>query len=465
MASVTLDGNEYSADGSAPRDMLNGGHRTWFIPALADMLTEAQGAVTARLASEAARDLSQAYAAALSGASSSSITVATGSVSITASAGKQWQVGQHLYVARIAAPTTWLAARVVSYNPGTGALSLDVVAVNGSGTYTDWQISIGGAQGPSGTINSLAESTKSAGYTLASGDKGKVLRLDGTFTLAFTSAATLGAGWWCWLHNVGSGPVTLDPNSTQQIDGLTSYLSYPGEMRLVWCTGSAFRSVVAHPFRLSYTASGTFVDPPGYRMLNVRGWGAGGSGAKGSSSGAVTGGGGGGCMDHQYQPAPGTSRTVTIGAGGAAVTSASTAGNAGGDTIFGALFTWPGGPGGTTSTAVSGASSAPGNLSGAYLGATGDDNKKPVFGGGGSHTTTNNPGKSSIYGGAGGGAGSVAAGARNGGTSMYGGAGGAGGDSTDGADGAAPAGAGGGTRTGATSGAGARGQLEIWGVC
>lgn len=464
MTQVILNGNTYSDDGTSGRDMLNGGHREHFFPLLQDALVEMATIEAFKDGAEDARDLALVYAQALSGASSTSITVATGSMAITASAGKQWQVGQHLYVARIAAPTTWLAARVVSYDPGTGALSLDVVAVNGSGTYTDWQISIGGAQGPSGTITSLAESTKSAGYTLASGDKGKVIRLDGTFTLAFTSAATLGAGWWCWLHNVGSGPVTLDPNSTQQIDGLTSYLSYPGEMRLVWCTGSAFRSVVAHPFRHAYTASGTFIDPPGYRMLNVRGWGAGGSGAKGASSGAVTGGGGGGCMDHQYQPAPGTSRAVAIGAGGAPVTAESTAGNAGGDTTF-SVFIWPGGAGGFVGIAAAGASAAPGQLDGAYGGATGDRSAKPVFGGGGSHTTSDNEGKSSIYGGAGGGAGSVNAAARNGGASMYGGAGGAGGDSTDGADGAAPAGAGGGTRTGATSGAGARGQLEIWGVC
>lgn len=469
MASVTLDGNEYSADGSAPRDMLNGGHRTWFIPALADMLTEAQVAVTARQASEAARDLALIYASALSGTSSSSITVATGGLSITASAGKQWQVGQHLYVARTAAPTTWLAARVVSYNAGTGALSLDVVAVNGSGTYTDWQISIGGAQGPSGTINSLAQTTKTANYTAVSGDKGNLFRLDGTFTLAFTSAATLGNGWWAWLANVGSGVVTLDPSSTQQIDGLTTYPMYPGEARLVWCTGSALQTIVVRPFRHSFTASGTFTEPPGYSLLALRGWGAGGSGARSGSATNVTGGGGGGCFDHQLVPTPGAVRTVTIGAGGAAVTGAAD-GNDGGDTSYGSLFTWLGGRGGVTGTTQLGANAiAAGTagefpIAGAYRGAVGATNGVSIYGGGGSSTSALY-GKSSVYGGGGGGAGSSNANGRTAGTSVYAGSGGDGGDATNGVDGAAPSGGGGGTRTGTSSGAGARGQLEIWGVC
>jgi len=446
--------------------MLNGGHRTYFFPLLVDALVEMSAIETIRDDAEDARDLAQVYAQALSGTSSTSIAVATGSVAITASTGKQWQVGQHLYVARTSAPTTWLAARVVSYNAGTGALSLDVVAVNGSGTYTDWQISIGGAQGPSGTINSLAESTKSAGYTLASGDKGKVIRLDGTFTLAFTSAATLGAGWWCWLHNIGSGAITLDPSSTQQIDGLTSYLSYPGEMRLVWCTGSAFRSVVAHPFQAVYTASSTFTDPPGYARLAVRAWGAGGSGAK-LSTGA-SGGSGGACMDNSWSPTPGTSRIVTIGAGGAAVTGDGEPGNGGGATSLDGVISVPGGVAGIASaSAPVGASVmqyAMGGYGGGQLGGAGNQNS--IWGGGaGKRTSPDLQGFNSWHGGGGGGAGSTSSGARTAGTSLTGGSGGDGGDATSGTAGSPRGGGGGGTRTGASSGAGGRGELQIWGMC
>jgi hypothetical protein len=447
--------------------MLNGGHRTYFFPLLQDAIVEMATIEAFKDVAEDARDLALVYAQALSGASSTSITVATGSLAITASTGKQWQVGQHLYVARIAAPTTWLSARVVSYDPGTGALSLDVVAVNGSGTYTDWQISIGGAQGPSGTINSLAESTKSAGYTLASGDKGKVIRLDGTFTLAFTSAATLGAGWWCWLHNIGSGAITLDPSSTQQIDGLTSYLSYPGEMRLVWCTGSAFRSVVVHPFNVNYTASSTFTDPPGYARLTVRAWGAGGSGAK-LSTGA-SGGTGGACMDDSWSPTPGTSRIVTIGAGGAAVTGDGEPGNDGGATSLDGVISIPGGLAGSASTNAPSGASVLENAMGGYGGGqvSGAGAQTSIWGGGGGKRSgaPDTKGSNSWHGGGGGGAGATSTVSRTAGTSLTGGSGGDGGDATSGTAGSPRGGGGGGTRTGASSGAGGRGEMQIWGVC
>jgi hypothetical protein len=240
---VTLNGNDYSADGSASRDMLNGGHRTWFIPCLADFLVEMGNVNTARDDAEDARDLAQSYAAALSGTSSTSLTVGTGGTSLTASTARQWVVGQHVYIARTSAPTTWMAGQVISYNAGTGALNVDVTASNGSGTYSDWTITIGGAQGPSGTINNLLETKKTAAYTLASGDKGKVISASGTFTLALTSAATLGAGWWCYVHNSGSGVITLDPSSTQLIDGVATITINAGACLLVYCTGSAFTSI------------------------------------------------------------------------------------------------------------------------------------------------------------------------------------------------------------------------------
>ena len=44
MASVVLNGNTYTDDSNPSTGMANGGHRTRFIPALSDMLTETQNA-------------------------------------------------------------------------------------------------------------------------------------------------------------------------------------------------------------------------------------------------------------------------------------------------------------------------------------------------------------------------------------------------------------------------------------
>ncbi len=178
MTIVNLNGNEYSADGTGDRDMLNGGHRTWFIPALADMLVETAAAATA--ASNAATSASQAstYAAALTGTSATSTTIGTGSKTFTTQAGKQFTAGQWLLIVRQAVSTTWMLGQVTSYS-GT-SLVMSISSTNGSGTYTDWSISASGPQGAAGSITNLNTSAKSSAYTAVSGDKGTVIRMTGT---------------------------------------------------------------------------------------------------------------------------------------------------------------------------------------------------------------------------------------------------------------------------------------------
>ena len=485
MTTVTLNGHVYSADGSAARDMLNGGHRANFIPCLSDMLVEVGNAATSASAASASATAASGYAAALSGTSATSTTIGTGSKSFTASTAKQWQVGQYVYVARSAAPTTYMAGQVTAYNSGTGALTVDVSATNGSGTYTDWVITIGGAKGTTGSINSLAESSKSTTYTLASGDLGTVMRLTSTWTLAFTAAATLGTGWWCYLSNEGTGDITLDPNASEQIDGLTSFVMYPGEVRKVWCDGSAFRSVVLRSFRRRFTASGTFTKPPGYSAFAGYAWGAGGGGGKSGSTNTTGGGGGGGCLPfYVLSSAVGTTETVTIGTGGPGTSSAGN-GTAGGNTTLGSLVTAYGGGAGAGNGAANryggggGGALSAGSTGTAAAASGGDPNgsatvgiskdfgggpsqERSVYGGGGGGDGNTAAGRS-IYGGGGGAGGGSAPGAA--GTSAFGGAGGAGSDAGNGSAGTQPGGGGGGTRTGTTSGAGADGAIEIWGVC
>ncbi len=486
MTTVTLNGHVYSADGSAALDMLNGGHRTNFIPCLADMLVEVAAAASSASAASASATSASTYAAALSGTSSTSTTIGTGSKSFTASTGKQWAVGQYVYLARSAAPTTYMAGQVTAYNSGTGALTVDVSATNGSGTYTDWVITIGGAQGATGSINLLSESSKSTTYTLASGDKGTILRLTSTFTLAFTAAATLGNGWWCYLSNEGTGDVTLDPNSTEQIDGLTSFPMYPGEVRKVWCDGSAFRSVVVRSFRRRFNASGTFTKPPGYSAFGGLVWGAGGGGGKSGSTNSTGGGGGGACVPvYLLASAVGATESIGVGTGGTGASSAG-AGTAGGNTTLGSLATaygggggggagaanWTGGGGGgALSAGSSSTSTSPvqgGDPNGSVVtGVTKDFGGGPsgqpaVYGGGGGGYSSL-VGAKSIFGGGGGGCGNLTGTAA--GTSSCGGSGGAGGDAASGADGTQPGGGGGGTRTGTKGGNGADGAVELWGVC
>lgn len=92
----------------------------------------------------------------------------------------------------------------------------------------------------------LAESrvvAKSSSYTVLDDDFGKLFKASGTWSLALTAAATLGDGFMFSVRNVGSGTITIDPDSTEQIDGATTVALAAGEACTVFCDGSGFFTV------------------------------------------------------------------------------------------------------------------------------------------------------------------------------------------------------------------------------
>jgi hypothetical protein len=66
--------------------------------------------------------------------STSELTVGTGSKSLTASAGKQFVPGQPLKLWNVA-NAAGMVGTVTSYDNGTGALVVNVIAATGSGTF------------------------------------------------------------------------------------------------------------------------------------------------------------------------------------------------------------------------------------------------------------------------------------------------------------------------------------------
>jgi hypothetical protein len=337
----------------------------------------------------------------------------------------------------------------------------------------------------------LIRVARTANTNLVAADRGSFVDITaGTFSQTFTAAATLTSGWFVWLRNSGTGDITLDPNGAELIDGLASYIMYPGETRLVQCTGTAFTSIVVSGFSKTFTASGTFTKPPGYLFFEGILWAGGGGGGK---SGAVpySGGGGGGCANPFTLLASSfaATETITIGAGGIG-SSVAGVGTVGGTSTIGSLVESFGGGGGSGNAsndhgagAGGGSQSAggDGNLSlasqgglpanstslalhaqgtagGSYVNSLGGPGNAD-WGGASGGASNQVPGRSNFGGGGGGGStGGVA------GVSKYGGAGGAGSNSASGSNGAAPGGGGGGTRTGTKGGDGARGELRIWGV-
>lgn len=319
--------------------------------------------------------------------------------------------------------------------------------------------------------NQILRSVRTSNSILVQADRQTLVDItSGTFTQTFSPAASLGNGWFFYMRNSGTGDVTLDPDSAETIDGLASFIMYPGEARLILCDGTKFISVVLQGYQKRFTASGTWVKPPGYSRHSGIAHNGGSSGEKSSGGIQARGGGGGGAYPFTLADSfLGATETVTIGAGGAAVSAVSTAGNIGGVTSFG---TWIVGVSNTTA----GVGFQDGN--GFYGGYTATPGARAVgfegylstttvaentWGGSAANSNGSLNSGNTVWGGAAGGSVSSGGVARNGGTSKFGGNGGNGVAAGNGIAGTAPAGGGGATQTGAQSGAGAAGQLEIWG--
>ena len=86
----------------------------------------------------------------------------------------------------------------------------------------------------------LGRATKSANYTLTTGDRGYALDLTGSFTLSLPAAASLPAGFFFWVRkNDGAGTWVIDPNGSETIDGLATISVYQ-ETFLVWTDAVAW---------------------------------------------------------------------------------------------------------------------------------------------------------------------------------------------------------------------------------
>lgn len=311
--------------------------------------------------------------------------------------------------------------------------------------------------------NGITRSARTSNTILGVADKGDLIDItSGTFAQTFSAAATLGDGWFCYIRNSGTGDITLTPNGAETIDGLTSFVMYPGEARVVQCDGSVLRSVVLKGFTKTFTASGDFIKPPGYGAFEGLMWGGGGSGRKHSTSSNKSGGGGGGCVPFSFiESALSATEAVVIGAGGTAISADATDGIAGGDSTFNGLTAY-GGPAGTNSGVLGGTAFTTAAI--AVCSSTGGATASvAAFYGGGAGLVAAGVGHT-IHGGGGGGgvtSGDVLIAAT---ATMFGGAGGAGVVAgAGGVAGTAPGGGGGATKTGTASGAGARGELRIWG--
>lgn len=84
-----------------------------------------------------------------------------------------------------------------------------------------------------------SKQTKSANYTIALTDAFRWIHATADMTLSLTAAATLGDGFEFYVDAIG-GSVTLDPNGSELINGLTTETVHQFERYKVCCNGTAF---------------------------------------------------------------------------------------------------------------------------------------------------------------------------------------------------------------------------------
>lgn len=160
--------------------------------------TQATNAAASAVAAAASAVAAAASAASLNGTSATSLAIATGSKVFTTQAGKQFNVGAFVIAASAANVSNYMFGQVTAYSSTT--LTVNVTVIGGSGTKTDWLISVAGSQGAtgpagptgsgSGDVNGPASSV-SANVATFNGTSGKTIQDSG---VALGTMASQGAG-------------------------------------------------------------------------------------------------------------------------------------------------------------------------------------------------------------------------------------------------------------------------------
>lgn len=96
------------------------------------------------------------------GVSTTSLAIATGSTSFTATPDRPWVAGMYLRAESQADSANYMEGSVTSYDAATGALVLAVTATGGSGTHADWTFRPT-TPPPQSSFAAIGDATKVAG--------------------------------------------------------------------------------------------------------------------------------------------------------------------------------------------------------------------------------------------------------------------------------------------------------------
>lgn len=181
-----ITGHTYTDDSDPNTGLDGGGHVLRFVPALADVVIAAAGVETTinqgiSTINSIAATVTQS--AGTAGTFTATLTIAKGSLSFTlAQTFKAFSIGQTVNVADSTGMNV-MCGPITAFTAATGAMTVNVTTILGSGTYLGtWTVSVGAAM--PGTITfppdidqvgymNMPQNIQSADYTLAYSDQGK----------------------------------------------------------------------------------------------------------------------------------------------------------------------------------------------------------------------------------------------------------------------------------------------------
>lgn len=202
MTSVTFppslggDGSTVSDDSNPTTGLANGGHRTRFVPALAQTVAMA---ATAQASAQAATNAPGTY-----GTSTTSLALGTGSKTLTMQTGRSIVPGMQMVIAYTTTPTSLMRGTVLSYDSGTGQLVVSVDYASTTGTFAAWTISLTGNMPALKTVN--GQSILGTGNVTTG-----LIRQEVSGTTQTTAN-----GYDYWLENVALTAVTVN---SSPVDG------------------------------------------------------------------------------------------------------------------------------------------------------------------------------------------------------------------------------------------------------
>ncbi len=89
--------------------------------------------------------------------------------------------------------------------------------------------------------------TTAVNLAITSVHRNALVRCTASLTLSLLSASGAGQGFYFLAKNESSGNVTIDPSGAETIDGLATYILYPGDSVIVICDGATWYTSFAIP--------------------------------------------------------------------------------------------------------------------------------------------------------------------------------------------------------------------------